>query len=108
MKKIFSIILITLCICLLFPASGFADAANDELIPGLQESLDRLWFKNNFTQEQMDDMVEQWEKYFTNSFNLSTKKGIITAEDAKTMDLFTRGDMAKIIYEARGKGLLKK
>jgi len=30
---------------------------------------------------------------------------IITAEDAETMDLFTRGDMAKIIYEAIAHGL---
>ncbi len=34
------------------------------------------------------------------------ERGIITTEDAKAMDLFTRGDMAKIIYEAREKGLL--
>jgi hypothetical protein len=31
---------------------------------------------------------------------------IITQEQADTMDLFTRGDMAKIIYEARQKGLI--
>ena len=31
---------------------------------------------------------------------------IITAEQADKMDLFTRGDMAKIIYEAKQKGLL--
>lgn len=34
-------------------------------------------------------------------------KGIITVEDARTMDFFTRGDMAKIIYEARVKGILQ-
>ena len=31
---------------------------------------------------------------------------ILTAEQAETMDLFTRGDMAKIIYEVRTRGLL--
>ena len=43
-----------------------------------------------------------WEQ----SVNMLIERGIITAEDAETMDLFTRGDMAKIIYEAREKGLL--
>ncbi len=33
-------------------------------------------------------------------------RGIITSEQADKMDLFTRGDMAKIIYEAKQKGLL--
>jgi hypothetical protein len=40
------------------------------------------------------------------ALELLTEKGIITAQNAETMDLFTRGDMAKIIYEARKKGLL--
>ena len=34
------------------------------------------------------------------------ERGILTAEEAETMDLFTRGDMAKIIYEVRQKGFL--
>jgi len=34
------------------------------------------------------------------------ERGIITKEEAETMDLFTRGDMAKIIYEAMEKGLI--
>ncbi len=33
-------------------------------------------------------------------------RGIITEKESETMDLFTRGDMAKIIYEAKEKGLL--
>ena len=33
-------------------------------------------------------------------------RGIITSDQADKMDLFTRGDMAKIIYEAKQKGLL--
>ena len=39
--------------------------------------------------------------------NLLIEQGVITAEEVETMDLFTRGDMAKIIYEAREKGLLQ-
>jgi len=35
------------------------------------------------------------------------ENNIITAEDAETMDLFTRGDMAKIIYEAIACGLFE-
>jgi hypothetical protein len=38
--------------------------------------------------------------------NLLIEQNIITPENAGTMDLFTRGDMAKIIYEARQKGLI--
>ena len=34
------------------------------------------------------------------------ERGILTAEEAETMDLFTRGDMAKIIYEVRTRGLI--
>ncbi len=34
------------------------------------------------------------------------ERGILTAEEAETMDLFTRGDMAKIIYEVRNRGLI--
>jgi hypothetical protein len=41
-----------------------------------------------------------------NAINLLIEKGIITEEQSQTMDLFTRGDMAKIIYEARQKDLI--
>ena len=44
-----------------------------------------------------------WEQ----ATNMLIEQGIITQENAKTMDLFTRGDMAKIIYEAREKGLFQ-
>jgi hypothetical protein len=40
------------------------------------------------------------------AINMLIKREIITAEQAETMDLFTRGDMAKIIYESRQKSLL--
>ena len=41
---------------------------------------------------------------WTKALEILINDGIITAENATTMDLFTRGDMAKIIYEAREKG----
>jgi len=37
-----------------------------------------------------------WEE----ALKILTEKGIISESDAETMDFFTRGDMAKIIYEA--------
>ncbi len=43
---------------------------------------------------------------YTEGIKMLVDKGIITQENAETMDFFTRGDMAKIIYEAREKGLL--
>ena len=43
---------------------------------------------------------------YTEGTEILINKGIITDEQAETMDLFTRGDMAKIIYESREKGLM--
>jgi hypothetical protein len=43
-----------------------------------------------------------WER----ALDMLIERDIITAEQAETMDLFTRGDMAKIIYEARAIGLV--
>ncbi len=40
------------------------------------------------------------------AINIFVERGIITSEQAEKMDLFTRGDMAKIIYEAKRKSLL--
>ena len=40
------------------------------------------------------------------SIKMLIDEGVLTAEDVKAMDLFTRGDMAKIIYEALEKRLL--
>ena len=37
---------------------------------------------------------------------LLVERGLLTQEQAEKMDLFTRGDMAKIVYEAREKGML--
>lgn len=38
--------------------------------------------------------------------DLLIERGLLTQEQADKMDLFTRGDMAKIIYEARENGLI--
>lgn len=38
--------------------------------------------------------------------DLLVERGLLTQEQAEKMDLFTRGDMAKIVYEAREKGVL--
>ena len=43
-----------------------------------------------------------WEQ----ALNLLIEQNIITQDNANTMDFFTRGDMAKIIYEAKAKNLL--
>ena len=40
-----------------------------------------------------------------NALNILIEKNIITKEDSLTMDFFTRGDMAKIIYEIKENGL---
>ena len=40
------------------------------------------------------------------AINTFVEQGIITQEQADKMDLFTRGDMAKIIYECRQRGLI--
>lgn len=40
------------------------------------------------------------------AINIFVERGLITSEQAEKMDLFTRGDMAKIIYEAKQKNLI--
>ena len=42
-----------------------------------------------------------WEE----AVDILVSRGILTEENIKYMDFFTRGDMAKIIYEARAHGL---
>lgn len=39
------------------------------------------------------------------AINTFVERGLITFEQAEKMDLFTRGDMAKIIYEAKQKNM---
>ena len=43
---------------------------------------------------------------WTQATQMLIDRGILTEEQAETMDLFTRGDMAKILYEAKQQGLL--
>ena len=43
-----------------------------------------------------------WEQ----ALSLLIEQNIITQDNANTMDFFTRGDMAKIIYEAKAKDFL--
>ena len=40
------------------------------------------------------------------AINTFVERDLISSEQAKTMDLFTRGDMAKMIYEAKQKQIL--
>jgi len=40
------------------------------------------------------------------AINIFVEKGLITEEQAEKMDLFTRGDMAKIVYEAKQAGII--
>ena len=50
---------------------------------------------------------EEAEFNWEQAMDMLIERGIITAEQAAAMDLFTRGDMAKIIYEAREAGLVE-
>lgn len=50
--------------------------------------------------------AETGEFDWRQAIDMLIERGIITTEQAETMDFFTRGDMAKIIYEARAKGLM--
>ena len=73
--------------------------------------VDRFYFApdDSVTAEQFATMVLiagnhadfNWE----DAINIMIDEEIITPENAETMDLFTRGDMAKIIYEARERNM---
>ena len=63
MKKV---LLFIMLICTMFYAN--IAYAENELIDGLEENMETLWLKNYFTQEQMDDMVEQQQQAFINEF----------------------------------------
>jgi peptidoglycan/xylan/chitin deacetylase (PgdA/CDA1 family) len=49
-----------------------------------------------------NDQNFDWQQ----ALSVLIKRKIITEQEAETMDLFTRSDMSKIIYEARKRGLL--
>jgi hypothetical protein len=76
-------------------SNGVGDGkfAPDDLVTGPQFATLLLRSKG----EEFD-----WEQ----GLNLLIERGIITQEQSETMDLFTRGDMAKIIYEAKNQGLI--
>ena len=84
------------------------NAYNLGLIKGVGD--DMFAPEENVTAEQFATMVLRaagssefdWEQ----AVNILIEKGVITQENASTMDLFTRGDMAKIIYEAKQNALL--
>ena len=65
---------------------------------------------NNVTAAEFSTMVLRasgaaefnWEQ----ALSLLIEQNIITQDNANTMDFFTRGDMAKIIYEAKAKDFL--
>ncbi len=65
--------------------------------------------EENVTSAQFSTMVLRasgtYDFNWETALNLLIEKGVISQEDSKTMDFFTRGDMAKIIYEAKAKGL---
>ena len=65
--------------------------------------------EENVTSAQFSTMVLRasgtYDFNWETALNLLIEKSIISQEDSKTMDFFTRGDMAKIIYEAKAKGL---
>ena len=76
-------------------AAGVGDNqfAPDELITSSQ-------FASLLLRSQ--DVPNDWQT----AINVLVEQGIITQEQADKMDLFTRGDMAKIIYECKQKGLI--
>lgn len=78
------------------------------LIKGVGE--DRFAPDEQVTGPEFSTMVlraaGQEEFDWQNALNLLVEQGILSAENISTMDFFTRGDMAKIIYEARVKGLI--
>ncbi len=39
------------------------------------------------------------------AINTFVERGLLTSDQAEKMDLFTRGDMAKIIYEAKQRSM---
>ena len=63
------------------------------------------------TAEEFSTMVlrasQNTDFEWTEALNILVSDGILKESDTEDMGLFTRGDMAKIIYEARNKGLLR-
>lgn len=104
-----------------YPVSQFADIASDNWASPYAALAKAEGITNGVSETEFapDDRVtaDQFATFalraagesdfdYTQGTQILIDRGIITAEQAETMDLFTRGDMAKIIYEAREKGLL--
>ena len=57
----------------------------------------------DFLKKKNFDVIEACDG--EEALDILIDEGIISVEDTATMDFFTRGDMAKIIYESIAKGL---
>ena len=104
-----------------YPVSQFSDIASDNWASPYAALAKDEGITNGVSETEFapDDRVtaDQFATFtlraagesdfdYTQGTQILIDRGIITTEQAETMDLFTRGDMAKIIYEAREKGLL--
>ena len=94
------------------PGSWGVKYANIALAQGITNGVGDGKFapEERISAEQFGTLVlrssGQTDFDWTQAVNILIERGIITQEQADTMDLFTRADMAKIIYEARENGLL--
>ncbi|MBO5452844.1 MAG: hypothetical protein J6A69_02635 [Clostridia bacterium] len=102
MKKLISIVLV---ICVL--TANITAMAETKEVEGLHEKLNAIILENNFTEEQIADMDAQFVEEFNweEALDILINEGILSEEDTTAMDLFTRGDMAKIIYESMENGI---
>ena len=79
------------------------NAYNLGLIEGIGDNL--FAPEDNVTAEQFSTMILRASEYgefdWKEALNILINEGVISSEEAATMDFFTRGDMAKIIYEAK-------
>ena len=104
-----------------YPVSQFSDIASDNWASPYAALAKAEGITNGISETEFapDDRVtaEQFATFtlraagennfdYTQGIQILIDRGVITEEESETMDLFTRGDMAKIIYEAKEEGLL--
>ena len=104
-----------------YPVSQFSDIASDNWASPYAALAKAEGITNGISETEFapDDRVtaDQFATFtlraagennfdYTQGIQILIDRGVITEEESETMDLFTRGDMAKIIYEAREAGLL--
>lgn len=104
-----------------YPVSQFSDIASDDWASPYAALAKAEGITNGISETEFapDDRVtaDQFATFtlraagennfdYTQGIQILIDRGVITEEESETMDLFTRGDMAKIIYEAREAGLL--